>query len=115
MPLTRDFRETVRERAREEPEFRQALLREAVSCMLNGEVDIGRETLYDCIEPGVGFDELSRKTGKPRESLERILSDGGNPRADDLLGIVAALAEYENMELEVQATQRSRAEQLVAA
>ena len=115
MPLTRDFRETVRERAHDEPEFRQALLREAVSCMLNGEVDIGRETLYDCIEPGIGFDELSQKTGKSRESLEHVLSDGGNPRADDLLGIVAALAEYENMELEVQVAQRSRAEQLVAA
>ena len=115
MPLTRDFRETVRERAHDEPEFRQALLRGAVRCMLNGEVDIGCETLYDCIEPGVGFDELSRKTGKSRESLERILSDGGDPRAGDLLGIVAALAEYENMELDVQVSQRSRAEQLVAA
>ena len=115
MPLTRDFRETVRERAHDEPEFRQALLRGAVRCMLNGEVDIGRETLYDCIEPGIGFDELSQKIGKSRECLERILSDDGAPRADDLLGIVAALAEYENMELEVQVAHRGRAEQLMAA
>ena len=115
MPLTRDFRETVRERAHDEPEFRQALLRGAVRCMLNGEVDIGCETLYDCIEPGIGFDELSQKIGKSRKSLERMLSDGGNPRAGDLLGIVAALAEYENMELEVQVAHRGRAEQLMAA
>ena len=112
---TRDFRETVRERAHDEPEFRQALLRGAVRCMLNGEVDIGCETLYDCIEPGVGFDELSRKTGKTRESLERILSDGGEPRADDLLGIVAAIAEHEDVELDVQVAHRGHSEERVAA
>ena len=115
MPLTRDFRETVRERAHDEPEFRQALLREAVRCMLNGEVDIGRETLYDCIEPGVGFDELSRKTGKSRESLECILSDGGDPRADDLLAVIAAIAEHEGVELDVQVAHRGHSEERVAA
>jgi len=115
MPLTRDFRETVRERAHDEPEFRQALLREAVRCMLNGEVDIGRETLYDCIDPGDGFDELSRTTGKTRESLERILSQNGDPRADELLAIIAAIAEHEGLELDVQVAHRRHSEERVAA
>ena len=50
MPPTRDFFETVRERARDEPEFRKALLKEAVRCMLNGEVEIGCETLHNEID-----------------------------------------------------------------
>ena len=112
---TRDFRETVRERAHDEPEFRQALLREAISCVLNGEPRIGRILLHDYADAVIGFDELSRKTGESRESLERILSRNGDPRADDLLAIVAAIAEHEDVEIDVRVAQRSRAKQLAAA
>ena len=115
MPPTRDYRETFWERARREPEFRHELLKSAARCMLNGEPEVGRIMLRDFVVAAIGIDELSQKIGKSRESLEHVLSDGSDPRADDLLGIVAALAEYENMELDVQVTQRSRAEQLVAA
>jgi hypothetical protein len=34
MPLIKDFRETIRERAQREPRFRKALLREAIELML---------------------------------------------------------------------------------
>ena len=115
MPLTRDFRETVRERAHDEPEFRQALLREAMSCMLKGEPKTGRLLLHDYADAVIGFDELSRKAGETRESLECILSRNGDPGANDLLRIVAVIAEHENVELEVQVATRDRPEQLVAA
>lgn len=36
MPLTHDFKETIRARAQREPKFRQALLCEAVESYLNG-------------------------------------------------------------------------------
>ena len=112
---TRDHIETVRERAQVDPEFGKALLREAMSCMLNGEPRIGRIMLRDFVVAAIGIDELSHKIGESRETLERILSDGGNPSADDLLGIVAAIAQHEGLELDVQVSQRSRTEQLVAA
>ena len=112
---TRDHIETVRERAQIDPEFRHALLKEATSCVLNGEPRIGRILLRDYIDVAMGFEELSRKTGETRESLERILSQIGEPRADDLLAIVTAIAEHEDVEIDVQVAQRSRAEQLVAA
>ena len=115
MPLTRDYRETFWERARREPEFRHELLKSAVRCMLNGEPEVGRIMLRDFVVAAIGVDELSQKIGKSRESLEEVLSDGSDPRADDLLGIVAAIAEHEGLVLDVQATQRSRAEQLAAA
>jgi len=42
MPLTKDFRETIRERAQREPRFRKALLREAIELMLSGDEKTGR-------------------------------------------------------------------------
>ena len=38
MQLTHDFKETIRARAQAEPEFRQALLREAIESILNGDL-----------------------------------------------------------------------------
>jgi len=45
MVLTIDFRETIRERARQEPLFRKALLREAIELMLCGGEKTGRAIL----------------------------------------------------------------------
>ena len=47
--FTRDFRETVRARARRDPEFRGALLREGIACLLAGEVETGVVVLRDYI------------------------------------------------------------------
>ena len=37
MPLTRDFKETVKARADRDPAFREALLKEGVECLLAGD------------------------------------------------------------------------------
>ena len=42
MPLTRDFDETVEARVRRDPEFREALLNEAVGALLRGEIAVGK-------------------------------------------------------------------------
>jgi hypothetical protein len=49
MALAKDFRETIRERAQQEPEFRKALLREAVELMLSGDEKTGRAILRNYI------------------------------------------------------------------
>ena len=41
MPLTPDSDETVKARARRDPEFREGLLREAAEALLRGETDLG--------------------------------------------------------------------------
>ena len=38
MPLTHDFKETIRAGAQRDPEFRHALLREAVERIINGDL-----------------------------------------------------------------------------
>lgn len=54
MALTRGFKETVQARARRDPAFRRALLREGVACLLGGEVEAGRIVLRDYINATMG-------------------------------------------------------------
>ena len=58
MPLTHDFKETIRTRAQHDPDFRQALLREAVECMINGDLATGKAVLRDYVNATVGFQDL---------------------------------------------------------
>jgi ribosomal protein L13 len=53
MALTKDFRETIRERAQREPRFRKALLREAIELMLSGDEKTGRAILRNYINATV--------------------------------------------------------------
>ena len=49
MALTRDFRETIRDRAQQEPKLRKALLREAIELMLSGDEKTGRAILRNTL------------------------------------------------------------------
>jgi hypothetical protein len=49
MALTRDFRETIRERTQKEPDFRQGLLREALRLICHGDLATGGAILRDYI------------------------------------------------------------------
>ena len=99
MPLTRDFKETVQARARRDPGFRKALLREAIDCMLAGDIDAGKIVLRDYINATVGFDELGEATHKSPKSLMRMFGPGGNPQARNLFEIVAYLQKNEGLRI----------------
>src|SRR5438270_2261709 len=77
MALTRDFKETVVERVRQDPAFAKALLDEAATLFLNGEPDMARLILRDVVNATVGFEALAAETGKPSKSLHRMLSRKG--------------------------------------
>ena len=62
MPLTHDFKETVRARAQRDPDFRQALLREAVECVINGDLETGKAVLRNYVNATVGFQALEKRT-----------------------------------------------------
>jgi hypothetical protein len=99
MALTRDFKETIRARASRDAAFRRHLLKEAVDCMLAGDVDTGKTVLRDYINATVGFDELGAVTHKSPKSLMRMLGPTGNPHARNLFEIVAYLQESEGLRL----------------
>ena len=103
MVLTRDFKETIRERVEREPAFREALFTEGVECMLAGDVDTGRAVLRDYINATIGFQELAGLTDKSPKSLMRMFGPGGNPQARNLFEIIGQLQKCEGLQLKVQA------------
>lgn len=102
MPLTRDFKQTVRERVRRDPKFGEELLKEGVECLLAGEMETGKAILRDYINATLGFQELSDLTHKPAKSLMRMFSPKGNPQARNLLEVLGRLQEREGVHLRVQ-------------
>jgi len=91
MVLTREFRQTVKERIERDPAFARAMLDEAATGSLNAEPDTARLILRDLVNATIGFEHLARTTGKPSKSLHRMLSARGNPSMDNLAGIFDAL------------------------
>lgn len=104
MALTRDFKETIQARARRDPAFRKALLREGIDCLLAGEVETGKAVLRDYINATVGFEKLGTKTRIPAKSLIRMFGPSGNPQAKNLFEIVAYLQRAEGVRLSVKAS-----------
>jgi DNA-binding phage protein len=101
MPLSHDFKETIRARAQREPKFRQALLRESVECMLSGDLETGKAVLRDYVNATVGFLALERKTHIPAKSLMRMLGPKGSPTMANWTNILAALQKSEGVEFEL--------------
>jgi hypothetical protein len=103
MPLTRDFRETVQARAARDPAFRKELFQEAMQMLLQGDVDAGRAPMCDYINATLGFEKLSVALGRPQKSLMRMFGPGGNPTAENLLGVIGVLQTETGVHLEVRA------------
>lgn len=103
MAITRNFKETVQERALRDAAFREALLRESVENMLAGDTDTGKSLLRDYINATVGFEELGRLVHKSPKSLMRMCSPEGNPTANNLFTIIHALQQKEGLHFQVQA------------
>ncbi len=101
MALTRDFKQTIRDRVQRDPAFRRQLLREGIECMLSGDISTGKTVLRDYINATVGFAELAEATHIPSKSLMRMLGPAGNPRAGNLFQIVAFLQRHEGVRFEI--------------
>jgi hypothetical protein len=101
MPLTRDFRQTVRARATRDAAFRKALFQEAVQGLLQGDIDAGRAAMRDYINATIGFEKLSAALGKPQKSLMRMFGPTGNPTAENLFGVIGVLQAETGVQLKV--------------
>ena len=101
MTLTKDFNETLREQIQASAGFRRALLKEALSCMLAGEVEVGKSLLRKYINATVGFIKLGKDLGRSPKTLMRMFSAKGNPQAKNLFEIVAYLQKVEGTVLRV--------------
>jgi DNA-binding phage protein len=106
MPLTRDFKETIRDRVQRDARFRKELLREGLEVMLSGEITLAKTILRDYINATVGFTGLAEATDIPPKSLMRMFSSAGNPRAANLFEIVSFLQNREGVRFHVRQTPR---------
>jgi hypothetical protein len=103
MALTRNFKETIKERVERDSAFREELLKEGIECLLAGDVETGKAILRDFINATIGFDTLGKLTGKSSKSLMRMLGPKGNPQAQNLFEIIAHLQKCEGIHLEIRA------------
>lgn len=101
--LTREFKETVKARAESDPDFRAALLSDAVGLLLEGDVETGKAVLRDFINATIGFEALAVEVDMPSKSLMRMFGPKGNPRADNLFSVLHALQKDSGIHLAVAA------------
>ncbi|MCF7702435.1 transcriptional regulator [Loktanella sp. M215] len=97
MALTRSFKDTIKARADRDPAFRVGLFKEAIEALLSDDLETGKLLLRDYVNATVGFDALAHDMQKDPKSLMRMLSTKGNPRADNLLAMVARLKQREGV------------------
>ena len=102
MPLTRSFRETIKEQLAS-PGFRREFLREAVANMVAGDLETAKAVMREYINGTIGFIALGEALSKSPKSLMRMLSPEGNPQARNLFEMVALLQKIDGTVLEVRA------------
>ena len=101
MALTRSFEELVQRRVAKDPEFGRELLCAGIESMLNGELDVGKDLLRDCIKGTVGFERLGMEIGTQPKSLIRMFGPRGNPQARNLFSVIGYLQKQAGVELHV--------------
>jgi hypothetical protein len=101
MVLTKDFKDTIKDRVARDPAFREELLKEGIECLLKGDMDTGKAVLRDYINATIGFNALGTATDRSPKSLMRMFGPKGNPQARNLFEIIAYLQQRESIHLKV--------------
>ena len=102
MALTRDFKDTVAARVKNDPAFAQALLDEAITLFINGEPESAKLILRDLVNSTLGFEALAIEVHKPAKSLHRMLSSSGNPTMSNISAVFAAIKRTLGVEVRTQ-------------
>ena len=102
MPLSREFKHTVRERAERDPAFRLAMLQDALAALNGGEAFEAKILLRDFINATVGFTELGEAIGRDSKSLMRTFSPSGNPTLETLTDVLRELSQREGYVVKVE-------------
>ena len=100
MAITRDFKETIMERAKRDAGFRRGMLMRGIAMLIAGDaedVQVGKSYIRDYINATIGFPKRSKRTGIPKESLMRMLSPSGNPSLSNLNQVTHTLLETEGV------------------
>lgn len=101
MQMTKSFAETVEKRLGESKSFRRALLGEALSCMIDGDVETGKSLLRKYINGTIGFVQLGEALGHSSKTLMRMLGPTGNPKLRNFFEMITYLQKIEGSQLAV--------------
>lgn len=83
MALTREFKQTVMELCKG-PEYRKALLLEALESYLEGDIAIGNSLLRDYLNGTLSFTEVAQALEMQEAGLRRMVGPSGNATAKNL-------------------------------
>lgn len=83
MALTREFKDTVMELCKD-PEYRKALLLEALEFYLESDIPVGNSLLRDYLNGTQAFAEVARDLQMQETGLRRMVSPTGNATAKNL-------------------------------
>lgn len=101
MALTRDFKDTVMERAKQDAAFRKGLLTRGISYVFAGagdeDLQLGKSLIRDYINATIGFGTLAKKTGISKPSLMQMLGPRGNPTISSFHIVLAPLLAREGL------------------
>lgn len=83
MALTREFKDTVMVLC-QDPEYRKALLLEALESYLEGDIVVGNSLLRDYLNGTQAFSEVAQSLQMQEAGLRRMVSANGNATAKNL-------------------------------
>lgn len=101
MALTREFKETVMEQCKN-PEFRKALLAEALETLLEGDIATANSLLKDYLNGCGAFEEISESTGLDVTNIRRALNPKSNPTIKKVMTIIGSCLSREQVSVSTQ-------------
>lgn len=101
MPLTREFKETVMQRAKKDPDFRQELIVEATNAFLEGDLDTGKRLLRNYLNATEALPSIAKELKQNEKSIRRMVGPRGNPTLRNLANLLNVCKRRESIELRV--------------
>lgn len=108
MPLSRDFKDLVRERAQHDEAFRIGMLQGALEALGVGDAIEAKILIRDYINATMGFPELAETVQSHPKTLMRQFSAKGNPTLDKLSAVLKELTAREGYVIKVERAARKK-------
>ena len=105
MALTREYRETVIERIKQDKEFAVALFAEGISSLIEGDKATTLSIMRDLVHAYISFKTLAKQTGFDEKALHRMLSVKGNPTMKNLTILIHTIENDLQLSIKVTAQQ----------
>ena len=101
MALTREFKEPVMLRAKQDPAFRQELIVEATNAFLDGDVDTGKNLLRNYLNATEALPSIAKELAQDEKSIRRMIGPKGNPTLRNFVNLLGACKKREHLTLHV--------------